>query len=358
MGHPFMKSQALFLFCLLSILIVPQAAQGQEEKNYGSYGTLSLYWENDYLAKTDSNYTNGGRLTWTSPWISWKPDGDSVPPGATPWYHSLIKAIPFFYSPGSQSAMFVAVGQNIYTPDDLYREDLIVDDRPYAGYLYLGFGFIRRSARYMDTLEVDVGIVGRHSYAEDVQEQVHQWIGNDEPRGWANQLKDEPALEIAYERKWKWLKTETGSDWGYDLIPHAGGSVGNVAVYANAGAEFRFGWNRPDDFGTCTIRPGCESGTFPADGNPYRSGDRRFGVFFFLGADARAVLHDIFLDGNTFQDGPSVKKNPVVADFSAGLGFATSNLKVTYAVVYRTKQFESQPHNEQVFGSLLVSCFY
>jgi len=26
--------------------------------------------------------------------------------------------------------------------------------------------------------------------------------------------------------------------------------------------------------------------------------------------------------------------------------------------VYRTKQFETQPHNEQVFGSLLLSCYY
>jgi hypothetical protein len=266
--------------------------------------------------------------------------------------------MPFFYSPGFQTAMFLAVGQSIYTPDDLSRQDLIVNDRPYAGYLYLGFGFIRRSALTMDMLEVDVGIVGRHSYAEDVQEQVHQWIGNLEPKGWANQLKDEPALEITYERKWKWLKTEIGSDWGFDLIPHAGGSVGNVSIYANAGAELRFGWNRPNDFGTCTIRPGCESGAFPDDENPQRSGGSRFGIFFFLGADGRAVLHDIFLDGNTFQDSPSVEKKPFVADFSAGLGFATSNLKVTYAVVYRTKQFESQPHNEQIFGSLLVSYFY
>ena len=149
-----MRHEALLLFCLLLILIFPHAAQGQEENNYG---TWSLYWENDYLAKTDSNYTNGGRLTWTSPWISWKPDGDSVQPGTTPWYHSLTKAMPFFYAPGFQSAMFLAVGQSIYTPDDLSRQDLIVDDRPYAGYLYLGFGFIRRSARYMDTLEVDAG---------------------------------------------------------------------------------------------------------------------------------------------------------------------------------------------------------
>jgi len=42
---PSMKHGALLLFCLLSILIVPHAAQGQEEKHYGNFGTLSLYWE-------------------------------------------------------------------------------------------------------------------------------------------------------------------------------------------------------------------------------------------------------------------------------------------------------------------------
>ena len=64
------------------------------------------------------------------------------------------------------------------------------------------------------------------------------------------------------------------------------------------------------------------------------------------------------LTGTHLQESHSVEKKPFVADFSAGLGFIISNLKVTYAVVYRTKQFESQPHNEQIFGSLLVSYFY
>ena len=233
---------------------------------------------------------------------------------------------------------------------------MIVDDRPYAGYAYLGIGFLRKCARHMDTLEVDAGIVGRHSYAQDVQEEVHQWLGDEEPRGWGNQLSDEPALEVIYERKWKWLKSETGGLWGFDLIPHAGAGIGNVATCANAGAELRFGWNRPNDYGTCPIRPGCETGRLPEEENPHPGA--RYGIFFFLGADGRMVLHDIFLDGNTFQDSQSVKKKPFVADLSAGLGFALSDLKVTYAVVYRTKQFDTQPRDEQIFGSLLVSWYY
>ena len=256
-----MKREALLLYCLLSILVLPQAAQGQEGKKNGSF---SLYWENDFLAKTDCNYTNGVKLTWMSPWLSWKPDGESDPPGHTPWYHSVIKALPFVYSPRHQASMFfLAGGQNIYTPDDTDRQDLIVDDRPYAGYLYLGIGFMMKGDGHMDTLEVDAGIVGRHSYAQDVQEQVHKWIGEDSPKGWANQLKDEPTLEINYERKWKWLKVETGDHWGSDVIPHLGGSVGNVAIYANAGAEFRFGWNRPDTTGAAPYARDARAARFP-----------------------------------------------------------------------------------------------
>lgn len=345
-----MGRRTLLLLWLLTAAILPQAAQGMEKNNYG---TVSLYWENDALAKTDSNYTNGVKLTWISPWLPWRPDG----PGraAAPWYESLAASLPFVYAPGFQTALFLAAGHNIYTPDDLHRDDLIVDDRPYAGYAYLGMGFLKRGARTMDTFEVDVGLVGRHTYAQDLQEEVHKRLGNDEPRGWANQLGDEPTLEIIYERKWKVLETQTGGHWGFDLIPHLGGRVGNVYIYANAGAEFRYGWNRPNDYGTCPIRPGCETGRLPDDGHPAGS---RFGIFFFLAADGRAVLRDIFLDGNTFEDSHSVKKKPFVADLSAGLGFALYDWKVTYAAVYRTKQFDSQPRDEQIFGSLLFSWYY
>ena len=58
------KQKALLHFCLLSILTLPNAAQGEEAQNCG---TMSSNWENDALAKTDSNYTNGVKLTWTSP---------------------------------------------------------------------------------------------------------------------------------------------------------------------------------------------------------------------------------------------------------------------------------------------------
>ncbi len=171
----------------------------------------------------------------------------------------------------------------------------------------------------MDTIELDIGMVGPHSYAEDVQEQVHKWIGSQEPKGWRNQLKDEFALELIYERKWRLVASKLGQGFGYDFIPHLGGRVGNVYIYANTGAELRFGWNPPGDFGTCPIRPGCESNaaTDMEDGR-----GRPFGIHAFLSVDGRAVLRDIFLDGNTWKDSHSVDKRYFVADMGAGIGIS------------------------------------
>ena len=36
------------------------------------------------------------------------------------------------------------LGQSIFTPEDITNPNLIVNDRPYAGWLYFGIGLIKR----------------------------------------------------------------------------------------------------------------------------------------------------------------------------------------------------------------------
>ncbi|MBW2675856.1 MAG: DUF2219 family protein, partial [Deltaproteobacteria bacterium] len=59
----------------------------------------------------------------------------------------------------------------------------IADDRPYAGMTYIAIGFHGKNTRQMDTLELDVGIIGRRSYADDYQRAVHNWIEVTDPKG-------------------------------------------------------------------------------------------------------------------------------------------------------------------------------
>ncbi len=73
----------------------------------------------------------------------------------------------FSKKPGDRRLLGILIGQIIYTSEDLERRDLILDDRPYAGYTYLGVSVHRTDPEIMDTIELDVGIVGPDSYAED-----------------------------------------------------------------------------------------------------------------------------------------------------------------------------------------------
>jgi lipid A 3-O-deacylase len=342
----------IFLFTALLLFLIPSWGHS-DGGTPSSPGAFSFYIENDTVAGTDRDYTSGLKLNWTSRWIP-AHETDSDGKNKKGWVPSALNRLPFFNTPGDQRALSILIGQDIYTPENLKRSDLIPDDRPYAGYTYLGFAVQRTAQKIMDTIELDIGMVGPHSYAQDVQEQVHKWLGNQEPQGWKNQLQDEFTLELIYERKWKLGESKLGYGFGHDFIPHLGGRFGNANISANAGAELRFGWNPPGDFGTCPIRPGCESNA-ASD----LEGSRRhsFGIHAFLSIDGRAVLRDIFLDGNTWEDSPNVDKNYFVADLGAGLGMSTKLFKLTYGIFYRTKEFKTQNSNGQVFGSLLITFF-
>ena len=220
----------------------------------------------------------------------------------------LIHQIPFIRESGPQFTHKVefSIGQNMYTPIDISKYELISDDRPYAGWLYVFTSYHRKRvvnkiADFMDTVEVQFGMVGQASFAEETQKFVHNVFDRQRPNGWDNQLSNEPGLVMVFERKWLSHPGLTGM--GYDAITHLGGALGNVQTYLNGGVELRFGWNVPKKFGVSLIRPA---------GSTRLSVDDDFSLYIFGAFDGRAVLHDIFLDGNTFTESHSIAKKKLL----------------------------------------------
>jgi len=347
--NPFLEI-ALILILILLFLPRPSLA-GDEEARRSD--TLTLYLENDLFAfdNEDRYYTHGTKLSWISRDLTNYRDVVRAPS----WMHRFIERMPFINEPERQRTVSVSLGQNIYTPEDKERSDLILNDRPYAGLTYLGLGLHSRSRRQMDTLEFDFGIVGRYSYAEDIQKEVHIWTDSAKPKGWSHQLHDEPMLNMYFERKWRALQARSSGGLGFDCIPHLGVAVGNAFTGVNLGGQVRLGWNLPNDFGTHLIRPGSDSSAPVDDTDPrFFRPFHRFGIHLFLAVDGNAVARNILLDGNTFRDSHSVDKKPFVADVIGGIGMIIHRFKITYSYVYRTKEFETQK-DEQHFGAISVS---
>jgi lipid A 3-O-deacylase len=345
--------RAVCISLLIIIGLAPCAVMA-EVQNAMDAKTFSFYLENDTFAGTDRHYTSGVRLTWISPDLSHFREHQPLPE----WSQPLIKRLPFINKPGYHHAVYFSIGQKICTPEDITRSDLIEEDRPYAGLAYLAIGFQSKNNRRMETLEFDVGIIGPHSYAGDVQTEFHEWIDSPIPRGWDNQLDDEAVAAVVYMHKIKLIQSGLGNGFNYDLIPQVGGGLGNLKTYANAGAQFRIGWNLPNDFGTFLIRPSCECNV-PIDERDPRFFPRyhRFGVNVFIALDLNAILYDIFLDGNTFKESHSVDKEFYTANIMAGFSLIVSRFKMSYAYVYQTKEFKNQQKGN-VFGTITISFTY
>ncbi len=336
----------LLIYLVIFLFAAIPSVYSEEKPDLDDEQTFIIYWENDIFANTDRYYTNGAKLIWISGDL-----GEFIEDKRLPaWSAGAIESVPLPKKAVKNIAL--SLGQKIFTPKDIEKEELIEDDRPYAGYTYFGIGFHSKTRKRLDSLELDIGIVGPESYARDIQETVHEWINTDEPKGWNNQLKNEPALVVAYEIKYRLWETDSG-DWAeFDVIPHIGAALGNVYTYANAGAEIRWGYNLPLDFGTGLFRPAGDSSLAAADAK-----SPPFGFHVFVGVDGRAVLQNIFLDGNTFTDSHEVDKKPFVADIMAGASLNIKNFRLTYTHVYCTKEFDDQDE-AQIFGSISLSYIF
>jgi len=296
---------------------------------------LSFSFENDVFASTDRHYTSGVRFSFMT-----QPADD---PG---WVRNAANWLPFV-DPQSAVRFEYAVGQSIYTPHDIKLRYPDPDDRPYAGWLYTTIGLVAETGSTLDQFQIGLGVVGPWSLAEQTQTLVHEVTGATRPEGWGDQLHNEPTVQIFYQRSWRAFASGQLFGFEIDATPHVGGALGNALTYANAGFTIRLGYELPQDFGPPRLAPVLAGSSF------FRP-QERFGWYLFAGVDGRAVARNIFLDGNTFRDSPSVDKYPLVGDLQFGAAIVIGGTRIAYTHVFRTKEFETQDKRDS-YGALTVS---
>ena len=194
-------------------------------------------------------------------------------------------------------------------------------------------------------MRIQAGIVGSGALADRTQDIVHWAARFNQPQGWQNQLHNEVGLAAKYQRAWRWSLQER-HDWGADLIPHAGMSLGNVDTSLRAGATFRMGWHLPDDFGIQTI----DSLGITDGGRSSSADNHTWGFYGFIGTEGKAVAYSTFLDGNLFESSLSVDKRPLVVELQSGLALVFSRAELAFMYVVRSEEFYGQ-ESADIFGS-------
>jgi len=299
----------------------------------------SIQLENDFFARSgDRYYTHGTEISRTL-------IGDRVQ-----WLEDVAEFLWIFDTDGEVNGVNYRIGQKIFAPDNTEATALVVNDRPYAGYLYLSAAMLSSVSREnnIDTgnlIEVTLGLVGPSALGEEVQGGFHNLIGIDKAKGWDNQLHNELVLGVSYTRFWKWVKP-LGS-LSYGMTPHVNLVLGNVYTYAASGIMFRFGTHLNNDLAPPNIRPG-----FP--GLSLFKSTQKSNGYLFAGIEGRAVAQNIFLDGNTFRDSHRVDKKTLVGDFQYGFVFQTGDVRFSISNMIRTKEFEGQKDATN-FGAVNIS---
>ncbi|VVS97362.1 conserved exported hypothetical protein [Marinobacter salarius] len=300
-------------------------------------GLLSLKVENDaFSAGGDGQYTNGAEVIW------------AFEPADQHWTRRLADFIPGWSASGLAGVTY-RFGQQIYTPEDIEVEALIEDDRPYAGLLFGGISLLNErklgGLRLAESLYIDVGMVGPASGAEMVQRNTHELIASAKPRGWDNQVDNEPVINFGYERAW--FVQQDFAELTVEYGPSAGFALGNLYTYASSGLGFRLGEGLDRSFGIPSVAPaqGGQSSFRP---------NRGFSWYVFAAVEGRYMAHNLFLDGNSFEDSHSVDSREWVGDAQVGAALTWDRWQIAYTYVWRSEEFEEKDGFDQ-FGSIVLS---
>ena len=297
-----------------------------DETNRNHNFVFSVTEENDLFTypKTDKHYTQGLHIG-----LLW-------PDEAAPWPMRPLAWVPDCGLANAVHQYGVRIGQDMYTPKDMTINPPDPQDRPYAGWLFLGLirndrGTVGKGIPTRDHLEVDLGVVGRASLVSDTQIWWHKMIGSKQPEGWPYQLRNEPGFLIAGDRQFKIWDTGTADFFQLQFLPHAGFYLGNVQTALRLGTQLRLGHNLPNEF--AKVPPLVH------------------GWYLFGGVDGRAVGYNEFLDGNAFQSSRSVAKEPVVLEAHGGLVLVLGHSEISYTYNYLSKEFKTQDKYD-AYGSV------
>jgi lipid A 3-O-deacylase len=285
---------------------------------YVKANEIKITFENDILFQSDQSYTHGTLISYT---------------------HEINNIKDIIFDRNILARKY-SIGQYIYTPKDILSFNLVENDRPYAGLLYLDYKTIIDYDDSIISYGVLVGIIGEYSFADKTQIKVHDWLNSKEPNGWDNQLNNEIVCNLSlYNRK----------IYYYDIVeflPYYGVAIGNLNSQLNGGIVLRNWVKNFKNYDFITIEP------FPKE---FKS--KSINVSFFIGIDFSLIWYNVVLDGNMFSDSHKVDKNYFVSEIFSGFDIISRSIKCTFSIHARSKEYKQQ---EDIFkfGSLSIAYLF
>jgi len=334
--------RSVLRFTSLLLLSVGYVTQALADEEFATF-----IFENDvFTDDSDDGYTNGLGYAWGR--VGFNEFDDSNTPG---WIQWLSDDLYISTMPDKRRAITYQIFQAITNPTDSDIKDLQPDDYPYAGTLTWKVTQYAIDDEVTDSVSLLLGAVGPVSLAEPAQKFVHDITDSADPKGWDNQLNNEPLFQLGAGRKWRLLDGNISGRTDYDVITAVEGTVGNYSSNADVGMTFRFGTDLLQTYPVAALLPAREVN--PLTGTAVGS------YYVFVSVMGRYQANSIIIDGNSsaFDDDNNSditlehKQNFV----SAGFAVSFKSWSLLLSAVSASKDVEEDDDDRYSFGSLSVS---
>ncbi len=238
----------------------------------------------------------------------------------------------------------LSAGQMIFNPRSGYRPDPTTQDRPFAGYLYVGtaINWFKKDEQILRA-SVQLGTTGPNSLAQDGQELLHRTFGFYETAGWAYQIRNEAAVNASVQYVRLLQRAEnTNTDLSFEGYVNAG------TTFSGAGAAILF-------------RAGNLEQLFNSSSYHARVGaaaqQPRNELFFYAKPQLNFVAYDATIQGSMFSNNSPVTygAKPIVFSQQVGVNYSTGRLTLDFNAIFKTREIKSTALAHQ-FGS--ISAYY
>lgn len=242
------------------------------------------------------------------------------------------------------------IGQYMYNPQSPDVEKTIYHDRPFAGYLFAEAG-INKFYYNEDVLKVNlqVGVVGPESMADDLQKLIHDTFGYDAVRGWQYQIQTTFALQgnVMYSKKILPNRFKEKIDF------HIQGdlNIGTIWMGASVGPMARISLKRP-------LQPIYNSALHGAALNPDKESYKDQKEFFlYLNPSINYQRYDATIQGSMFNDESPITFPLIPFRFNAeaGIKYRNNHWNYSYSFNYRGKELTNNVIEGYFYGSIVVA---
>lgn len=207
------------------------AGAGAQEQHDEQSGTWRFEFANDAVFDSDNLFTNGFELHKDGPIASSLDKTRGTP--------AFGKTLARLFLPDTDGLTYRegwALGQYMQTPERIEDPDIILDSVPYLGMLAWTNSFVAFDDQRMTGFGWMIGMAGPSSFAEEVQSGMHRVVSATDPKGWDNQLDDEPVLSLFFTKKKKLWRSP-----GFDGAIAFNTAASNFLSYGEVAMEMRFG---------------------------------------------------------------------------------------------------------------------